>query len=489
MPITKKIRVVKIPLPRNQRPPDRPQAFPRMPRLYLELIENKSKIKQDLINQEHVPTNHEYPFQAVQHSHKPSREEYRERHEYGHEKERPNLRDNQEISENVDTKSVISSVSTVKTPEIKDGDVSVGSIESRSADNQSSYSALSDTSRASVSVKSKESDELSVRLKELLADTDDENSVVEDFDRFKKKLDQGSDEQSRSVSSESSSMGDKYSRQRHVQSPLSDIRSAHRTPYRPQAIHGPVSRAHPDKQPVPNGVPPTLAQLQKQGHYQARPEMRDITHTALNEQEQMDKKREILFKFELLKKSYPRAHTKIPDFTVYSELTLMQKEYDSTVRRLSLDSTVESYKQYLIGGFMLTEFVFGNFLGFDMQGFTQQQIISMSSYERLLIELGEKSYVPTGSKWPVELRLLFMIIMNAAFFIVSKMIMRKTGANLMNMINGMNSSGPTPAPNNGPTPAPTRRRRMRGPNIDLDDIPEASDVNNDGGRSTAEKGG
>ena len=84
------------------------------------------------------------------------------------------------------------------------------------------------------------------------------------------------------------------------------------------------------------------------------------------------------------------------------------------------------------------EFVMGNFLGFDMQGFTQQQILSMNSYEKLLIELGEKSYVPSGSKWPVELRLLFMIIMNAAFFIVSKMIMKKTGANLLGMVNGMN---------------------------------------------------
>ena len=98
-----------------------------------------------------------------------------------------------------------------------------------------------------------------------------------------------------------------------------------------------------------------------------------------------------------------------------------------------------------------------------MQGFTQQQILSMNSYEKLLIELGEKSYVPSGSKWPCELRLLFLIIMNAAFFIVSKMIMKKTGANLMNMINGMNTSS---------MPAPTRKRKMRGPNINLDDIPE-----------------
>ena len=116
-------------------------------------------------------------------------------------------------------------------------------------------------------------------------------------------------------------------------------------------------------------------------------------------------------------------------------------------------------------GFMGCEFLFGNFLGFDMQGFTQQQLTSMNSYEKLLIELGEKSYVPTGSKWPVELRLLFMIIMNAAFFIISKMIMKKTGANLIGMLNNMNST-----PN--PTDSNQRKRRMRGPNIDIGDIPD-----------------
>jgi hypothetical protein len=114
---------------------------------------------------------------------------------------------------------------------------------------------------------------------------------------------------------------------------------------------------------------------------------------------------------------------------------------------------------------MLVEFIFGNFLKLDMQGFAQQQILSMNSYEKLLIELGEKSYVPKGSKWPVEIRLLFLIIMNAAFFIVSKMIMKKTGSNLMNMINGMNSSNATPN-------IPQKKRKMKGPNIDLNDIPD-----------------
>ena len=86
-----------------------------------------------------------------------------------------------------------------------------------------------------------------------------------------------------------------------------------------------------------------------------------------------------------------------------------------------------------------------------MQGFTQQQIVGMHNYEKLLIELGEKSYVPSGSKWPVELRLLFVIIMNAGFFIVGKVVMRRTGANLLGMMNSVNT----------PPEIPKQKRRMK----------------------------
>ena len=188
-----------------------------------------------------------------------------------------------------------------------------------------------------------------------------------------------------------------------------------------------------------------------------------------SEQEEEDLKRELLFKFEILKKSY--KHCDIPEFTIHSDYHAMQREYDSSVRRLSLDTTVDSYKQYLIGGFMLVEWFLGSVLRFDMKGFTQQQIISMSSYERLLIELGEKSYVPGGSKWPVELRLLLLIVIQAAIFIISKIIAKKTGANLLNMIN---STIHAPA-----AAMSQKKRKMKGPSIDLDDLPDADEFDED----------
>jgi len=92
----------------------------------------------------------------------------------------------------------------------------------------------------------------------------------------------------------------------------------------------------------------------------------------------------------------------------------------------------------------------------------------MSSYEKLLIELGEKSYVPEGSKWSVELRLLFLVMINAAFFIVSKMIMKKTGANLMGMMNGMTAKASSFA---GGRESSVPKRKMKEPDeIDLEDL-------------------
>ena len=49
-----KINIIKIPL-KGGYSVNKPQTFPHMSRLYLELLENKSKIRQELINKEYVP--------------------------------------------------------------------------------------------------------------------------------------------------------------------------------------------------------------------------------------------------------------------------------------------------------------------------------------------------------------------------------------------------------------------------------------------------
>ena len=523
--MTKKqhIKLVKVPLTKEERGRDQIQNFARMPTLYLELLENKSKIKQDLINKPYIssapktevpstiqrknreikPTNEDE--QDDTNDNKEKQDEVRRHHKKRHrkteedrpserreddrpserrEEDRPSERreedrhsemreedrhsemreDRIEEDRPSDKPSDIRKErrdddrSSERREERRDKDKYLDRREERRQEDRPSerrdedrhsekrderrderrnerrderrdedrHSKRKDVDRHSISTSSdkenrsiisSESDELSARLKLLLDDKDDRSSIHSTI---------------KSVSS-----ADKYSQDRHGRKNKS------------------IEKQREN--------PPTLEELEADGVYQKRAELRDINNVPMTENDEEDAKRELIFKFDLLKKSYKDCT--VPDFSIHSDYNTMQKTYESTVRKLSLDSNVESYKTYLIGGFMLVEFVLGNFLKFDMQGFTQQQILSMNSYERLLIELGEKSYVPTGSKWPVELRLLFMIIMNAAFFIVSKMIMKKTGADLMNMINGMNTRQTAPS-------TPHKKKKMRGPNINLDEIPD-----------------
>lgn len=412
------INLIKVPLRVNSG--SKPQVFPRMPRLYLELLENKTKIKQDLINKEYVPSDDIVNTPIVSNKND-SAESYKDdsAESYKDDSETNNRKDDLDI--NFD--------------DILDDDNSVESLDIQTKDTKnmspaSSFSELSIDENKNDKINADNysndsSDDLSERLKELL----DDNST-----------DSGSEHKG-SISSRKSTQS-KYSRHRDM--------SGH-------SIN-----------PGAHGAAPTLAELEEKGGFVPKREFRDLNQSNYNEQEQENLKRELLFKFDLLKKSYPQFS--VPDYSIHTDLDTLKKAYDDTVRRLSLDSSVESYKTYLIYGFMGAEFIFGNFLGFDMQGFTQQQIVSMSSYEKLLIELGEKSYVPSGSKWPVELRLLFMIIMNAAFFIISRMIMKKTGANLMGMINNMSTTSNS---TNSTTPnVQPKKRKMKGPNLDLGDIPD-----------------
>jgi hypothetical protein len=357
-----------------------PQDFSDMPRLYLEIIENKDKIKQDLINIEHTVN-----YNSTEKYIKP---------------EEPIMEPVKEINEPQKNEPEIEVPKTVEKEEETVIEVNEQMVEEPVQD-----------------------DTLSARLQELLGD--------------------GSD----------TSVGD-FSPQSKMTSPNTEpINSPVKSPNMRSA---PVIKSPIIKSKSPTRVAPTLKEIEKSNNLNTTKNLRNLNSPDENEVSDEDAKREILFKFDLLRKSYPASS--IPEYSIHTDLYVMQRSYKDCVRRLSLDSSVESYKTYLVYGFMGCEFIFGNFLGFDMSGFTQQQIISMHSYEKLLIEIGEKSYIPTEENWPVEVRLLFTIIMNAAFFIVSKMMMQKTGTNLMNMVNNMNGSKIN-------TQKDAPKRKMRGPNL------------------------
>tara|TARA_B100001094_G_C18148825_1_gene782445 strand:- start:21 stop:1088 length:1068 start_codon:yes stop_codon:yes gene_type:complete len=208
-------------------------------------------------------------------------------------------------------------------------------------------------------------------------------------------------------------------------------------------------------------IAPSLNDLEKRGEIEPKMNIPNINNNFINEEEEEDKKRELLFKFELLKKSY--KNTEIPELTIHTDLKTIERTYEDVLKRVNIESNVESYRNYLIGGFMVVEYGLGHFLKFDMKGFTQQQMVSMNKYNKLLIELGEKTYKPKAKKMSVELRLLFLILFNAATFVISKMILKGTGSDLMGMLNklGDKAGGVSPL----------KKRKMRGPQVEVEDLP------------------
>lgn len=186
------------------------------------------------------------------------------------------------------------------------------------------------------------------------------------------------------------------------------------------------------KEMLHSDEPPSLSYLEKNGTIKTERSIPNLNFAEDDDDDSENSKREMLFKFQLLRRSYPNVD--IPNFSVHSSLKKMQESYDDTLRFLSLESSVDSYKNLLVGSFMLSEYVL-SYLNFDMSGFTQQQVLNMSSYEKLLIELGQRNYQPQGEQWPVEFRLVGLVIVNAVVFILSKMILSKTGSNLMGIMN------------------------------------------------------
>lgn len=184
--------------------------------------------------------------------------------------------------------------------------------------------------------------------------------------------------------------------------------------------------------------PPTLSELRARNP--DNPLLKkDFRYVQEEDAETIKERNELEFHFEVLKRMHPTAV--IPEYNAYSDPKIMRQKYDRLSKRLSLDSSVENWKRYMIIFVMGCEVGLGK-LNFDMEGFAQQQIISMPTYDSLLIELAEKNYVPTGSRWPVELRLLAMIIMNMVLFIVSKIIAKRTGTNLLGSINTLTNPQP-----------------------------------------------
>ena len=216
-------------------------------------------------------------------------------------------------------------------------------------------------------------------------------------------------------------------------------------------------------------MPPSLEQINK-GQVQVDANgVRNIEFTSQAEDDVLKRKRDLLNKIKILKKTNRNPNILIPDFTELTDLQTLEREHDHYEKILRVEQNVETYSKVLKYGLLGLEWVLIEFLKFeDIDGFAKQQIANMHQYEPLLMEISEKNYMPDTKSWPVELRLLFTVLMNGAGFVMMKMFFKNIGPKSQSSVPQQQvPPNTTPIYSTGRQEA---RPKMRGPQFDFDEL-------------------
>jgi hypothetical protein len=135
-------------------------------------------------------------------------------------------------------------------------------------------------------------------------------------------------------------------------------------------------------------------------------------------EQQEEERSDILWSLKKLKKHYdPKKFPHYDEFTSTSTLKRILKEIK---REVILDENVNQTRQWLVMGWWAMEKVGTEYLSIDLSGFTAYETQNMNEYQKVLVEIGERSYLNWSEGFPPELKLLFLMLTHAALFHVKK---------------------------------------------------------------------
>lgn len=137
-------------------------------------------------------------------------------------------------------------------------------------------------------------------------------------------------------------------------------------------------------------------------------------------------RQEFKVKFGILRANYPQWGVIDPP----DSLTVIQMNelYERYLRQIMVSKETGQYKVYMVIFLMVIEVIGVKFLKLNMSGYTMSQLKIINRYDALFIELGEKWLVSGASSWPIEARLIMMVMFNAVIFLVVRYLCSWLGA-------------------------------------------------------------
>ena len=164
------------------------------------------------------------------------------------------------------------------------------------------------------------------------------------------------------------------------------------------------------------GVPPSLAEIESGMKGDGR--LHVSQYSSLGNTEELARKKILMRKLDIFRKN----NSTIPTYTDLTDLSTLEQDNMIYERQSQIETSIDSYKKYLIVAFTGIEWFIGYMIGLDARGLADAQMKNMKPYNDLLVELSEKTYVSPDKRFPVEVRLLVAIMLNTIFFLFTKMI-------------------------------------------------------------------
>ena len=143
----------------------------------------------------------------------------------------------------------------------------------------------------------------------------------------------------------------------------------------------------------------------------------------LTPEERLDQEKDdMLVRFRMLhiRNRNGKLNLDIPEYSEHSDLPTMKRTYRRITREIAVHSNLHKLKIFIQASWAATEYMMCEYVGVDMRGFAARQQEEFDLYEGILIEMGERDYMKWGSNASVEVRLLGLILVQAAAFWVFK---------------------------------------------------------------------
>jgi hypothetical protein len=181
----------------------------------------------------------------------------------------------------------------------------------------------------------------------------------------------------------------------------------------------PAFRAQPTQIPYTPQLP--FSPHQKSGYGEMFHSLDGLTR-----EQEIYLRQEFKVKFGILRSNYPQwSVIDPPDSLTVKQLNELYERY---VRQILVSKETGQYKVYMVIFLMVIEVIGVKFLKLNMSGYTMSQLKIINRYDALFIELGEKWLVSGSSNWPVEARIIMMMMFNAVIFLVVRYLCSWMGA-------------------------------------------------------------